>query len=78
MRIDDQESVGLGAALLFSLFSLSDRQRYIVVQRHIRGRSLSSIADELGLTKQGVSVAEQTALSLLRKRLRYCAEAFAE
>jgi RNA polymerase sigma factor (sigma-70 family) len=56
-------------SLILGLFTLTDRQRHIVVQRHLRGRTLEDVATELGVSRQAVSRCELKALDHLRARL---------
>lgn len=56
-------------ALILALFKLTDRQRYITVQRHLKGRTCEDIAAELHVSKQAVSLCEAKALNHLRMRL---------
>lgn len=69
MRVDDAQATGKGAALLCALFTLSDRQRYVFIQRAIFERTQQSIADELRTTRQAVSLSEGHALRKLRVAL---------
>lgn len=56
-------------SLILGLFTLTDRQRYVAVQRHMVGRTLEDIAAELHVTKQAVSQSETLALGRLREQL---------
>jgi DNA-directed RNA polymerase specialized sigma24 family protein len=69
MRPDDAAATGRGAALLCALFTLSDRQRYVFIQRAIFERTQQSLADELRTTRQAVSLSEGHALRKLRVAL---------
>ena len=50
---------------------LNDREKYIIAQRKLidEGRTLESIGDELGLSKERIRQVESAALTKMRKRL---------
>lgn len=56
-------------SLILGLFMLTDRQRYVTVQRHLRSRTCDDIAEELHLSKQRISAIEQRGLEKLRDYL---------
>ena len=57
--------------LLQALGTLNDRERYIVTERKLRGegRTLESLGDELGLSKERIRQLEAAAFAKLRRTL---------
>lgn len=53
------------------LSSLSDRERAVLVARFLHNRTLESVGDDWGLTRERVRQIENTALFRLRKRLPF-------
>lgn len=59
------ETIARGATLILALFELTDRERYVVVQRLLRERKLADLADEMGCSRQRISKLEQRGLNKL-------------
>lgn len=67
---DAGKAIDTAAMVDRSLRCLSQRERYILVQRYSTGRTLSDLGEELGISKDRVRQLEVKARAAVRRRVR--------